>query len=307
MSHIKQYGLRVAAAIIACVLWSLAFVFIKLGLQFMPPLQFAGFRFFISGVVLIPLVLYYLRRSGETELRGRIFHALPRLFLLGNLQIGIKYACFYFGVAMLPAALSALISGTSPLVVALLAHFVTQDDKLDVRKIAALLLGVFGVLLLTLLRNTVGVVGEWALLWILLLILTNVFTGIGDIWVRHQAKQLPSILIACSSLITGGVVLLFVGWFVEGITPLPDSSEFYVALFALCTISSGAFALWFWVLQDASVKVSRLHVWKFLIPLLGAFTAWIFLPEEHPTLSALVGMSFIVLALFVLFWQKKKI
>ncbi|MFC2324232.1 MAG: DMT family transporter [Bacteroides sp.] len=306
MSQIKRYGLRVAAAIVACILWSLAFVFIKLGLQFMPPLQFAGLRFFISGLVLIPLVLYYLRRSGETELRGRIFHALPRLFLLGNLQIGIKYACFYFGVALLPAALSALISGTSPLVVALLAHFVTPDDKLDARKVVALLLGVFGVLLLTLLRNTVGAVGEWALLGIVLLILTNLFTGIGDILVRHQAKQLPSILIACSSLIVGGAVLLLAGWLVEGVTPLPDSPRFYGALFALCTISSGAFVLWFWVLQDPAVKVSRLHVWKFLIPLLGALTAWFFLPEEHPTLGALLGMSFIVLALFVLFWQKKK-
>jgi len=306
MSQIKKHGMRVTAAIVACILWSLAFVFIKVGLEFMPPLQFAGLRFLISGAALIPFVVYFLRRN-ET-MRGTVHwvRAVPRLFVLGNLQIGIKYACFYVGVSLLPAALSALISGTSPLVVALLAHLVTKDDKLGMQKSLALLSGLLGVLLLTLGRNVMGAVGEWALLGIALLILTNLFTGVGDLWVSREAKRLPSILIACSSLLTGGLVLLLVGWLREGIAPLPETPKFYGALCVLCTISSGAFALWFWVLQDPAVKISRLHIWKFLIPLLGALAAWTILPDEHPTLWAIIGMLFIILALLLLFWQKKR-
>ena len=175
------------------------------------------------------------------------------------------------------------------------------------RKLAALLLGLVGVVFLTLFRTAIGAVGEWALVGIFLLVLTNLFTGVGDLWVRHEAKRVPGILIACTSLLTGGLLLLLVGWLWEGgITPLPSSVQFYGALCALCTISSGAFALWFWILQEPAVKVSRLHVWKFLIPLLGALTTWLILPDEHPTCGAIVGMLFIVLALLLLFWQKKK-
>ena len=306
MSEIKHYGLRLTAAIVACLLWSLAFVFIKIGLGYMPPFQFAGIRFLISGLILLPFVVYHVRRKPTGVGCVTLVKSIPRLFVLGNLQIGIKYACFYLGVSLLPAALSALISGTGPLVVALLAHFVTADDKLRGRQILALLLGLAGVVLLTLTRNTMGAVGDWALFGIILLILTNLFTGVGDLWVRKEAQRLPSILIACSSLLAGGFVLLLFGWLTEGIAPLPVSPKFYGSLLALCTISSGAFGLWFWVLQDPLVKVSRLHVWKFLIPLFGALTSWLFLPNEYPSLWGIVGMSFIVLALIFLFWHKKK-
>lgn len=306
MAQIKKYGLRVTAAVFACVLWSWAFVFIKMGLEFMSPLQFAGWRFLISGILLIPWVLYYFRYNNKNDLPSSLLREVPRLFALGNLQIGVKYACFYWGVSLLPAALSALLSGTSPLVVALIAHFATHDDKLGIRKLFALLLGSFGVLFLSFNLDGLGAVAEWALLGILLLLLTNLFTAIGDLWVVRKAKRLPIPLITCASLLSGGIVLLVVGWVWEGVDSMPVAPTFYGALFALCVISSVAFALWFWVLRDPAVKVSRLHVWKFLIPLLGALTAWVLLPEEYPTRNAVIGMLFIVIALLILFWQKKR-
>ncbi|MFW5877888.1 MAG: EamA family transporter, partial [bacterium] len=41
-------------AIIACLLWSTAFVGVKIGLEYETPLQFAGERFFISGLLILP-------------------------------------------------------------------------------------------------------------------------------------------------------------------------------------------------------------------------------------------------------------
>ncbi len=298
----RQNYLYLGAALLACILWSLAFVFIKIGLEYMPPLQFAGIRFLLSGLILSPLAYHQSRKENYTPYA--LVRSLPRHFTLGVLQIGLKYGCFYIGVALLPAALSALISGTNPLVVALLAHWVTRDDKLTPRKLFALLLGVVGVLVLTFTRREMGAIGEWALLGIFLLLLTNILSGMGDLWVRRESQHTPSALIASLSLLFGGLFLLLVGWSYEGIAHIPTSFVFYGALLLLCIISSGAFALWFWILQRSGVKVSNLNMWKFLIPLLGALSAWFILPNEHASLGALLGMSFIVSSLVVLFWKR---
>jgi len=37
-------------AAVACMLWSTAFVGIKIGLRYSSPFQFAGFRFILSGL-----------------------------------------------------------------------------------------------------------------------------------------------------------------------------------------------------------------------------------------------------------------
>ena len=41
-------------AIIACLLWSSAFAGIKIGLRYTTPLQFAGIRFMLAGLLILP-------------------------------------------------------------------------------------------------------------------------------------------------------------------------------------------------------------------------------------------------------------
>ena len=42
-------------AIGACLLWGSAFAGVKFGLRYMPPLTFAGMRFILAGLMLLPL------------------------------------------------------------------------------------------------------------------------------------------------------------------------------------------------------------------------------------------------------------
>ncbi|HOG57194.1 MAG TPA: EamA family transporter, partial [Bacteroidales bacterium] len=44
-------------AIVACLLWSTAYAGIKLGLQYDTPLHFAGLRFMIAGLMLLPFTV----------------------------------------------------------------------------------------------------------------------------------------------------------------------------------------------------------------------------------------------------------
>lgn len=300
-------------AIVACVLWSMAFVFIKLGAPYFPTLQFAGVRFMISGIVLLPLAYRTMGSRSVVSFVSQLRPRFWRLLALGTLQIGLKYAFFYWGLMLVPAALAAMITGSNPMVVALVAHFFQPGDRLSWRKAIAMVGGAIGVLILTLERHELGAVGSAGLLGILLLLGTNTVSAFGDIWVSREAKRINSTAISSTSLLTGGIALLLAGWSIEGVHALPSVPIFYVSLAVLCTISAGAFTIWFRLLQRKDVEVSSLNMWKFLMPLVGAVLAWIVMPNEHPTLVAVVGMLFIVASLMVLqgtferLWRRRRL
>ena len=103
-------------AIVACWLWSTAFVGVKIGLDYQSPFQFAGIRFFISGVLIF---LYYGKFKNYFSELKRNWKFILRL---GLVQIFAQYALFYSGIDLVPSAFAAMIIGSSPLFIAVVAH-----------------------------------------------------------------------------------------------------------------------------------------------------------------------------------------
>ena len=97
-------------AIIACVLWSTAYPFIKIGLEYSTPLHFAGSRFILAGLMILPFTVrpkLYLRMIREN---------LRLVLWVTLLQTVINYTLFYFGMDLVPAAIGAVIVGAQPFV-----------------------------------------------------------------------------------------------------------------------------------------------------------------------------------------------
>ncbi|HEX2951429.1 MAG TPA: DMT family transporter [Armatimonadota bacterium] len=102
-------------AIIACLLWSSSFVFVKIGLQHMPPLTLAGFRFLLAGLMLIPFSGNLRHLASGTV--GNIRH----VFVVSFFSTILHYSLFFWGMTLVPGAQGAIIVGSSPLMTALLA------------------------------------------------------------------------------------------------------------------------------------------------------------------------------------------
>ena len=89
-------------AILACFLWSTAFVGVKIGLEYQSPFQFAGIRFFISGV----LIFIYFGKPKQFFRELKIYWKF--ILLLSVVQIFAQYALFYSGLNLVPSALAAM-------------------------------------------------------------------------------------------------------------------------------------------------------------------------------------------------------
>jgi len=279
-------------AILACLLWSTAFVGIKIGLRYATPLSFAGIRFMVSGLILVPF--WWRRAPWGRGLAGQWFFVWQVAFF----QTFLLYGLFYLGIARVPGALAAIVVGASPLITALVAHFRLSDEPLTRCKALSFTIGVAGVAVVSLGRTPwVSPTGLAECVGILLLLLASVSSAVGNIMVAKEKRNLDPILLTSAQIFLGGLLLFLVSLPLEGLPAVSPPAAYYGALFWLAALSAAAFSLWFVLLKRPGASVSQLNLWKFLIPVSGAGLSWLLLPEESPHLSALVGMAAIAFAI----------
>ena len=280
-------------AIIACLLWSSAFAVIKIGLRYTTPLQFAGIRFIISGLMVLPVVgplttaIHYIQDNFRLVL------------LIAFLQTFVQYSLLYSGLNLIPGALGAIIIGSGPLFVALTAHFLMPDDRLTLPKLGIIFMGIIGIAMVSLSHASGKGTGNLILIGILLLFLTNINAGFTNVIIARDARHIPPLILSSSALIIGGVLLFTVSIPVEGFKFTNPPAAYYFSLGWLSLLSATALSIWFSLLQREGVKVSDLNIWKFIIPVFGAILSWILIPTESPDTISVAGICITALALIL--------
>jgi drug/metabolite transporter (DMT)-like permease len=272
-------------AIIACLLWSSAFAGVKIGLQYETPLHFAGIRFFISGWLVFPLAFrnnlsYFRIITGQWKM----------ILLIAFMQTFLQYALFYTGINLIPGAVGAIIIGSQPLFISLVAHFLMPDDRMTMSRISIIFLGILGVILVTLSRDSASLSGRIAIAGVLLLVAINILSGFTNVLIAREKGMIPPLVLSSSSMIIGGGGLYLVSLLLEPTESGPKPLEYYGSLIWLSLLSAIAISIWTVLLKRPGTKVSELNFWKFLIPLFGAILSWILLPNEKPQLWTVLGM-----------------
>ncbi len=290
----KYFSQTTFLAIIACLLWSSAFVGVKIGLKYHTPLQFAGIRFVISGLLLLPVIHNF------KKIRKEVKENFGYVCLIAFLQVILQYSLFYLGVNLVPASISAMIVGSSPLFVALVAHFFVSGDRMNWLKTGSILLGISGVAVITLGRKSLPSGAEIVLIGVVFLLLNNLASGITNVVIAKKRQSISPMVLTSTSLFIGGAVMLAVSLPIEGFPQKSFPPEYYMALAWLSFLSAAAISIWNTLLRRSKVKISELNIWKFLIPVAGAILSWIILPDESPDWISVSGMVLIGLSLLII-------
>jgi drug/metabolite transporter (DMT)-like permease len=125
-----------------CLFWGTAWFPIKVGLMDLPPLTFMAARFLIALIVsLLPFLVYRIRWPMDTA-SHRLF------FQLGLFFFAIPYALVYWGMQYITSGLAAILFALSPMYTALMAHLILPEERLNRKRVAGILLGFLGVLVI---------------------------------------------------------------------------------------------------------------------------------------------------------------
>ncbi len=286
-------------AIVACLLWSTAYAGIKLGLQYDTPFHFAGLRFIISGILILPFTV-----RPKTFLRMIIEHWKVVAWVTFLLTL-VNYSLFYHGLRLVPGALGAVIVGSQPLVTAVVASLMHNDDKLTKKKIITIVFGIAGVILISAGRQVFKLGSAIELLGVLMIIVANIATATSNVIVSIRSRGINPFVLSSSSLFIGGIILYLISIPFEASPTGAFPLEYWLILLWLSFMAAFAFSLWYKLLQRPGVKVSELNLWKFIIPVVGAILSWILIPGEKPELLTISGMVIITLSL-IMFYRSTK-
>ncbi len=252
-----------------CVLWSLSWIFIKIGVQDFPPLLFAGIRCIISAgflfgyarVVGLPVSLQSVSKRAN--------------FLAGMLFFGIPFVTIFTGEKTVDASVAAVIFGCSPIFSVTMAR-VFLGERLSPLRVLAILLGLAGLLYLYLPAFTEsGFIANLGLL----LILCGALSGSGGMVLakgllhdENPATSLPH------QMILVGPVILAASFTLESHEGLHATPAFLVSLAFLSLCSSGiGYLLYFWMLKH--MPVAQLVYIDFVYPVLAIVFGRIILGE----------------------------
>jgi len=219
---------------------------------------------------------------------------------LALFQTFLLYALFYLGISRVPAGLTAIIIGANPLFSAIFAHILLRDDRLNLPKLAAIGLGMTGVVVIAASRENFSWIEGKEFWGILILVMANIAGSIGNVFIVKYRTGMSPVLLNSAQLMAGGAALFLVSIPFEGLSFGVNQYPYYISLGWLSFMSAAAFSIWFTLLRRPGVKVSELNIWKFLIPVFGALLSWIILPDEKAEIIAVTGMVFIGLSLIVL-------
>ena len=132
-----------AALILLTVLWGTAFAFIKFGVQTIPP----------AALIFVRIGLAALLLTGWTLLRGHRLPALTdRRWLwfagLGFFGNTLPFFLVSWGQQHIDSALAGILVATMPLATVAMAHVFVPGEHLTVRRLAGVVTGFAGVVLL---------------------------------------------------------------------------------------------------------------------------------------------------------------
>ena len=279
----------VVEALFVTVLWSTSWVLIKLGLKDIPPLTFAGLRYTLAFVCLLPLAL---RRPQRTSLRHLPVRTWGRLILLGLLLYTVTQGAQFLSLAYLPAATTSLILSFTTILVALLGIGLLNERPTPIQWGGTLLylVGIWIYFSPTSLSGGAG----FGLLAAGVCLLGN---ALASLLGRHvnRDETLDPTTVTVVSMGAGAPVLLIIGLLTQGL-PRLTIADWGLLLWLAVVNSALAFTLWNRTLRTLSAMESSIlnNTMLFQIALL----AWLFLGERLTWVQGL-GMALAMLGTFV--------
>jgi len=271
------------------VLWGGSFFFAAVSLQELPPLTIVFLRVALAAIILLP-VLWIYRIRVPTGLAGwQPFFALA---LLNNV---LPFSLIVIGQTYIPSGLASVLNATTPLFTVLVMA-AAGDEKLHARRVAGVIVGLIGVIILhgqSLDFDAGQSVG-------ILLCLTAAFSyGLAALYARRKLLDSPPLATAAFQLMASSLVMAVVAAAIERPwqRPVPTVATWLAIVGSAALSTALAYIIFFRILRRAGS--TNVMLVTLLIPVTAILLGVLVLGEAI-SLREIVGAVVIGSALLII-------
>ncbi|WP_254522282.1 DMT family transporter [Natrinema caseinilyticum] len=272
--------------VLLALIWGSLFIFIELGLPYIPPVLFAALRHDLAAVITLIYAAYF---TTQWTPRGREDWWLVALG--GVFFVGLYNGLLFVGQQEVTGGMAAILVAMNPILAALFGWGLIPKRRLALPSVGGLLLGFVGVAFVA--RPDLSAPVQSESLGALLVLLSTACLAFGSVLVERASSGMSTETFVAWSNVLGAL-------FLHGISfGLPSESFAQVdititglgALLYLAVIGSGVSAILYFILLDELGAV-EINLVSYAAPIFTAIFGWLILRE---TLSLLSIIGFVII------------
>jgi drug/metabolite transporter (DMT)-like permease len=268
---LSEHAKAIIAWVNVCVLWGTTYLAIRIGVEHLPPMLFAGIRWVTAGAVFVAVLKW---RGTPLPGPGDLIH----LAVVGLALLGFANGLVVWAEQWIPSGLTALLLTTMPFVSAGLEAMVPKGQRLNATTLAGLVLGLAGVCLifrediqyLTDRDNLAGILGLAGAVF---------FWTLGSLYSKHVKIEVAPLMGAAVQMLIAGVFLSLFGVSIGELPRLEFeingvlSLAYLVVFGSLLGYSSYIYAL-------AKLPLSFVSTFAYINPVIALVLGWAVLDEK---------------------------
>ena len=284
---LQLFGKRryvVLAFALLVVFWGAAFSFVKVGLEYSPPMLFAGLRTLIGGFAILLVAVVW---GGSPHLRRDW-----RIFLL----LAAFNVIFFFGlqtlaILHLPSGTAAVLEYLQPMLVGLLAWMIL-GEMLSLTKIFGLILGFSGIVAV----SAGSIFGNISPVGVMFGAGSAFSWALGTVFFKRYEARISTMWAVAIPFVIGGMVLTLFSLATESWSEVSPTGTLLASLSYVSLVEIAlAWLIWFALIRAG--EASRVAIYVFFVPLVSIVVGAIFL-DERLTTSLLIGTVLIATGIY---------
>ncbi len=254
-----------------CLFWGSTYLAMRIGVDAFPPALFAGFRFFIAGLI----VFTFLKYKG---------HATPgRKVIVDHIIVGVMLLVMANGVVVwaeqwVESSLAALMVATVPFWMVGFESMLPGGDKINTRKVLGIIIGFIGLvqLLGPQLKDSFD---PGFFKGTLALCFAACSWAAGSIYSKHRSMKTDPMMGAAIQMISAGIILICIGAFIGEYQRLTFSWQGLAALAYLIVFGSlVGYSSYIYALSK--LPVSKFSMYAYINPVIAVVLGWLILDER---------------------------
>ena len=297
-AHRPKWKTLLAFAIIYFV-WGSTFLAIRVGVHEVPPLILAAMRFFIAGLA----IFVWMLARGEPS---PTFREWRSACLLGIAIFVCDYGLLFWAEQRVPSGLAAVMLATIPVFMALSEIIFLRTQRLTIRLVLALLVGIGGVAVL--MSNSLNLGGAPIdKLGAMASIFAAISWSVASIMTRKLTLPSSKVMSAGSQMLAGGIFLaLTAAAFGEfrNFHPSTVSREVWLCLLYLIVAGSIiGYTAYVWLLHHESP--TKVATYAYVNPIVAVLVGY-FLGGETLGLRTVLGTFFVLISVILITTTRAK-
>ena len=288
--------MKIAVWLILCLIWGTTWIFIKFGLEDIPPITFACARFVLAVAVLLPIIFWTRMSFPQTSAQWKL------ISLTGFLQFSLNYSAVFWSEQYIASGLAAVLQSMITVFGLVLAWIFLPAERITPQKIFGVALGIIGVAVIFV--DQLHVESTMAFYGCVAIVVGAYAAAQSSILIKAKGGGLDPAVLVCTQMICGLPAIITYALIAEG-NPLTLHWTWRAVICVLYLTVFGtiaAFWLYYWLLSR--IESTKAMMISLVTPLLAVVIGAITLGETLPP-QTFIGGLLIIGSIGLIVFRKK--